>query len=141
MCNHLDIDCCHLGQRVIYNYQGRLSGAVENLGFLAVGIHRLCKQVNVLSAPSFFLMNMLHLLYGEKLRFDLRLQSELDFAPGSDEVPGGHVRTHCNCPCWLLCVPAGHGLQSVTEDLNVPLGHLAIKDFFKRNSREFLHQN
>lgn len=66
----------------------------------------------------------------------LRLQSELDFAPGRDEVPAGHAKLHCNCPCWLLYVPAGHGLQSVFEDLNMPLGHLAVESQETRTKKK-----
>lgn len=60
-----------------------------------------------------------------------RLQSELDFAPGSEEVPTGHFCVHCSCPCWSLYVPAGHGLQSVLEDLCMPVGHLAVDNLRK----------
>lgn len=66
----------------------------------------------------------------------LRLQSELDLAPGRDEVPAGHAKLHCNCPCWLLYVPAGHRLQSVFEDLNMPLGHLAVERYKKRERKK-----
>ena len=61
------------------------------------------------------------------MKLNSRLQSELDLAPARDEVPAGHFRVHFNCPCWSLYVPAGHGLQSISEDLCIPLGHLAVK--------------
>ena len=41
-------------------------------------------------------------------------------------MPEGHFNVHCNCPCWLLYVPAGHGLQLVLEDLCMPVGHLPV---------------
>ena len=57
-------------------------------------------------------------------------------------MPAGHFSVHCNCPCWLLYVPAGHGLQSVLDDLCVPMGHLPVEYFEKiSNTCWFLETN